>query len=65
MHIHFSSENSIYGNLYGHMKNNYDWYAYNPSVVYNNRLDLIYIFNNWAKWHTNTKGELRIWRVDP
>ena len=55
--------------LYGNMKNDSNWYAYNPqNINYNfavHRLDLPYIFNNWAKLHNNDKGKLRIWRVDP
>ena len=55
-------EDPVY--LYGHMKNHSDWYAYKPSEVKDNDADIPYIFDNWAKWHSNNNGKIRIWRID-
>jgi hypothetical protein len=49
----------------GNMKYESNWYAYDPYSVKNNPLDLTYTFNNWAKWHDNSNGRFRIWRISP
>ncbi|MEO0075559.1 MAG: hypothetical protein ABIK31_05560 [candidate division WOR-3 bacterium] len=42
-----------------------EWYAYDPSQLNNNPVDLNTIYNTWAKWHDNSKGRFRIWRIQP
>ncbi|AEV31614.1 hypothetical protein Oweho_0599 [Owenweeksia hongkongensis DSM 17368] len=50
--------------LAGERKYSSEWYAYNPSVVKNNRVDYGTIYSSWAKWHNNSKGKFRLWRVE-
>lgn len=42
-----------------------EWYAYEPGQLTNNPVDLNTIYWSWAKWHDNTKGKFRIWRIQP
>lgn len=42
-----------------------EWYSYDPSQLTNNPADINYIYWNWAKWHDNSKGKFRIWRIQP
>ena len=51
--------------LYGRRKYSNDWYAYHPSQLNNNPVDLNTIYWSWAKWHNNSKGKFRIWRIQP
>jgi len=55
--------NTIY--LDGKRKYSGDWYAYDPSQLANNPVDLNTIYGSWAKWHDNSKSRFRIWRVQP
>jgi len=48
----------------GNLKYSNEWYAYEPSEVHNNRVDYPTIYSYWAKWHDNSKGRFRIWRVE-
>ncbi len=50
--------------LNGNRRYSSEWYAYDPSVLNNNPVDLNTIYYSWAKWHNNSKGKYRIWRVD-
>ncbi len=61
----FGSRNGGTIYLSGRMTYSNEWYAYSPSEVNNNPVDIDHIYWNWAKWHSNTKGNLRIWRVNP
>ena len=51
--------------LYGRRHFSSEWYAYDPSQLTNNPVDLTTIYNSWAKWHDNSKGRFRIWRIQP
>lgn len=50
--------------LYGNRKYSGEWYAYDPDQVKNNKVDYNTIYGSWAKWHTNSKGNFRLWRVE-
>ncbi len=61
----FGSAHSTTVYLSGNMRFANEWYAYEPVTVGSNRADLDNIYNNWAKWHDNSKGRFRIWRIQP
>lgn len=50
--------------FYGRMKNNTDWYAYNPTTIQSHNINLTYIFNNGSQLFSNSKGNLGIWRIN-
>lgn len=50
--------------LYGNRKYSGDWYAYDPTLLQNNPVDFNTIYNSWANWYSNDRGNYRIWRVE-
>lgn len=60
-----ATKNGITIYLTGRRQYTSEWYAYDPGQVNNNRADLSHIYWNWAKWHDNSKGQFRIWRIQP
>jgi hypothetical protein len=59
-----ASRNNATIYLSGNRKYSNEWYMYDPVNLNSNPLDLNTIYNSWAKWHTNSKTEFRIWRVE-
>lgn len=49
--------------LSGNRKYSSEWYAYFPGVVKYNPVDYNTIYWNWSKWHNNSLGKFRLWRV--
>jgi hypothetical protein len=41
-----------------------EWYGIDPNYIAWYPVDFEYIYNSWAKWHENSKGNLRFWRVE-
>lgn len=60
-----ASRNGITIYLNGRRQYSSEWYAYDPSVLNSNPVDLNTIYWNWAKWHDNSKSRFRIWRIQP
>lgn len=49
--------------LAGNMHYSSDWYAFSPSSVQSNMLNVSHILSNWAIWSDVTKSKLRFWKV--
>ncbi len=61
----YATKNGATIYLYGRRQYTSEWYAYNPAQLANNPVDLNTIYNSWAKWHDNSNGRLKIWRIQP
>jgi hypothetical protein len=52
--------------LSGRRKFDNEWYNFDPSSFSgaNHRVPLQQIFNSWAHWYSNGRGNFRVWRVE-
>lgn len=42
-----------------------NWYCNDPAdYVWTNAVDFNYIVSHWALWYENSKGKIRLWRID-
>jgi hypothetical protein len=41
-----------------------EWYGIDPNLIAWYPVDFEYIYEHWAKWNENSKGNLRFWRVE-
>lgn len=51
--------------LSGKRKYTGDWFAFEPTDIKDNPIDLNYIYYNWAKWHDSDNSKVKIWRIQP
>lgn len=50
--------------LTGNMRYSSDWYAFNPTDIQSNCLNLTYIYNNGMQLFANSKGNIGIWKIN-
>lgn len=60
-------EGNAYGStvfLEGKRKYSNEWYAFDPNNSVDKRLNINLIYSNWLRTFSNSKGYLKVWRVE-